>query len=229
MGAQCQLSQSSSTMSMPVCRICQLPSMEPSNHLISPCRCLGSIRYVHNNCLLKWLEVSSKRRNGPPCCELCQYQYLRHKKFVISHWRFPECSLKDKILHLFFIVSVCLMIACAAVTIICFKQDRRGGPYRNANILYPPGELSPAEMITLSCGVLFFLAFFLAMYVEVKARNTVYQLICKFFYLNNEWSVEEYDRKRDLISSKKRKKKDENSKKGRGGSGAAAGLSSSNN
>ena len=50
--AETCLSQSSSTMSMPVCRICQLPSMEPSNMLISPCRCLGSIRYVHNNCLL---------------------------------------------------------------------------------------------------------------------------------------------------------------------------------
>ena len=42
----------SSTVSTPVCRICQLPGVEPSNPLISPCRCLGSIRYVHNNCLL---------------------------------------------------------------------------------------------------------------------------------------------------------------------------------
>jgi hypothetical protein len=40
----------------------------------------------------------------------------------ISHWRFPECSLKDKVLHFFFVISVCLMIACAAVTIICFKE-----------------------------------------------------------------------------------------------------------
>ncbi len=46
------LSASSSTVSTPVCRICQLPGVEPSNPLISPCRCLGSIRYVHNNCLL---------------------------------------------------------------------------------------------------------------------------------------------------------------------------------
>ena len=42
--------------------------------------------------------------------------------FQISHWRFPECSLRDKFLHFFFIVNVCLMIACAAVTIICFKE-----------------------------------------------------------------------------------------------------------
>ncbi len=46
------LSASSSTVSSPACRICQLPGIEPTNPLISPCRCLGSIRYVHNNCLL---------------------------------------------------------------------------------------------------------------------------------------------------------------------------------
>ena len=45
------MSHSSSTTSMPICRICQLPSMEPNNPLLSPCRCLGSIRYVHSPCL----------------------------------------------------------------------------------------------------------------------------------------------------------------------------------
>ena len=40
----------------------------------------------------------------------------------VSHWRFPDCSLRDKILHLFFVFCVLVMIACAAVTIICFKE-----------------------------------------------------------------------------------------------------------
>merc|ERR1719431_1609015 len=80
------MSHSSSTTSMPICRICQLPSMEPNNPLLSPCRCLGSIRYVHSPCLKKWLEVSSKKNSDPPGCELCQYQYIRHKKFMISNW-----------------------------------------------------------------------------------------------------------------------------------------------
>ena len=66
--AETCLSQSSSTMSMPVCRICQLPSMEPSNMLISPCRCLGSIRYVHNNCLL--VSVLNTLRGIPERREL---------------------------------------------------------------------------------------------------------------------------------------------------------------
>ena len=40
----------------------------------------------------------------------------------------------------------------------------------------PNTELSASELMTLSCGVLFFLAFFVAMYVEVKAENTIYQV-----------------------------------------------------
>ena len=79
---------------------------------------------------------------------------------------------------------------------IVFFQDKTAAYSRglpsvtvNGNPRYPRpnGELTPPEMITLSCGVLFFLAFFLAMYVEVKAKNTVYQLISKFFYMNHEW------------------------------------------
>ena len=33
----------------------------------------------------KWLEVSSKKNSEPPGCELCQYQYIRHKKFVVRN------------------------------------------------------------------------------------------------------------------------------------------------
>ena len=60
-----------------------------------------------------------------------------------------------------------------------------GVPYRAPN--YHASELTVPELITVSCGILFFLAFFMAIYVEVKAKHTVYQLICKFFYMNHEW------------------------------------------
>lgn len=33
-----------------ICRICQMPDDE-HDHLISPCRCTGSLRYVHTSCL----------------------------------------------------------------------------------------------------------------------------------------------------------------------------------
>merc|ERR1711976_716955 len=124
-----------------------------------------------------------------------------------------ECSLRDKFLHFFFIVNVCLMIACAAVTIICFKEiENQPIPYETTST-YRPGELTLPELITISCGILFFLAFCLAIWVEVRAKHTIYQLICRFFYMNHEWSVEEYDRKRDIAESRKKKEKESKKRK----------------
>ena len=52
----------------------------------------------------------------------------------------------------------------------------------------PDTELSSSELLTLSCGVLFFFSFFVAMYVEVKAEFTIYQVcsngIIKVFYIH---------------------------------------------
>jgi len=186
------MSHSSSTTSMPVCRICQLPSIEPNNPLISPCRCLGSIKYVHNPCLKKWLEVSCKNESIPPGCELCQYQYIRHKKFVISNWLLPSCSKKDKMLHLVFSGAILTMLVCSVITVLNFQQTDVSLPK-----IGPNTELSSSEFLTLFCGVLFFLAFFIAMYVEVKAENTLFQLVRKFFNMNLEWTIEEYDQSKD--------------------------------
>ena len=54
----------------------------------------------------------------------------------------------------------------------------------------PDTELSSSELLTLSCGVLFFFSFFVAMYVEVKAEFTIYQVcsngIIKVFYIYSD-------------------------------------------
>ncbi|KAI1828273.1 hypothetical protein F4861DRAFT_489452 [Xylaria intraflava] len=50
----------------PTCRICRGESTadEP---LFFPCKCSGSIKYVHQNCLMEWLSHSQKKH-----CELCK-------------------------------------------------------------------------------------------------------------------------------------------------------------
>ena len=40
------------------CRICHGES-EPDRPLFYPCKCSGSIKYIHQDCLLEWLKVSS--------------------------------------------------------------------------------------------------------------------------------------------------------------------------
>lgn len=48
-----------------ICRVCHCES-EPDKPLFYPCSCAGSIKYVHEDCLVEWLKVSDKKN-----CELC--------------------------------------------------------------------------------------------------------------------------------------------------------------
>lgn len=48
-----------------VCRICRNPG-DAENPLRYPCACSGSIKFVHQDCLLQWLNHSNARQ-----CEVC--------------------------------------------------------------------------------------------------------------------------------------------------------------
>ena len=39
---------------LPVCRICLGEEEETVNPLISPCKCAGSMRFIHHQCLKTW-------------------------------------------------------------------------------------------------------------------------------------------------------------------------------
>ncbi|KAJ8572374.1 hypothetical protein K7X08_008885 [Anisodus acutangulus] len=53
-----------------VCRICRNPG-EPDNLLRYPCACSGSIKYVHQDCLLQWLNHSNARQCEAPFSRVC--------------------------------------------------------------------------------------------------------------------------------------------------------------
>tara|TARA_A100001015_G_C14925142_1_gene686014 strand:- start:81 stop:917 length:837 start_codon:yes stop_codon:yes gene_type:complete len=71
----------------PICRICYEETNTQLNPLINPCRCDGSSKYVHKECLEKWrysdLDNLSHRRDK---CMECNYNY---KIEEVPH----ECSL----------------------------------------------------------------------------------------------------------------------------------------
>jgi E3 ubiquitin-protein ligase MARCH6 len=52
-----------------ICRVCRLNGT-PERPLFHPCLCTGSIRYVHQDCLMQWLRHSQKEY-----CELCHYKF----------------------------------------------------------------------------------------------------------------------------------------------------------
>lgn len=51
------------------CRICR-GNDEPGRPLLHPCRCSGSIKYTHEDCLVNWLAQSGSTR-----CELCNHSF----------------------------------------------------------------------------------------------------------------------------------------------------------
>mgnify|MGYP002386035397 CR=1 FL=1 len=52
-----------------LCRVCRCGST-PEQPLFYPCLCKGSIRYIHQDCLLEWLQHSKKTS-----CELCKHSF----------------------------------------------------------------------------------------------------------------------------------------------------------
>ncbi|XP_035187477.1 E3 ubiquitin-protein ligase MARCHF7 isoform X4 [Oxyura jamaicensis] len=58
-----------------LCRICQMSSASSDNLLIEPCKCTGSLQYVHQDCMKKWLQSkinSGSSLEAVTTCELCK-------------------------------------------------------------------------------------------------------------------------------------------------------------
>ena len=45
--------------------------------MISPCMCNGSMKFVHESCLMQWLNTSKRKK-----CELCNYVIQMHEEKV---------------------------------------------------------------------------------------------------------------------------------------------------
>lgn len=70
------LSSSSSKSSeyRDICRICHCEGTD-DEPLISPCLCLGTMQYLHQACLQRWIKSS-----GVKSCELCKFDFIMHSE-----------------------------------------------------------------------------------------------------------------------------------------------------
>lgn len=58
----------------PLCRVCHCES-EPNRELYYPCKCDGSIKYIHQDCLQEWLKHARQKTR----CELCGEEFKFRK------------------------------------------------------------------------------------------------------------------------------------------------------
>ncbi|CAN1854489.1 Probable E3 ubiquitin ligase SUD1 [Linum perenne] len=99
-----------------VCRICRNPG-DAENPLRYPCACSGSIKFVHQDCLLQWLNHSNARQ-----CEVCKHPFafspvyaenapsrLPFQEFLVG-MGMKACHVMQFFLRLSFVLSVWLLI-----------------------------------------------------------------------------------------------------------------------
>ena len=71
--------------SQKICRICYLEEDNPIlNPLIRPCKCSGSMKYIHLKCLIVWIRTKVEIDNS---------EYLDNGKYVIYSSEKIECEL----------------------------------------------------------------------------------------------------------------------------------------
>ena len=89
------------------CRICMEPR-QPGKSLISPCRCRGSLKFVHEECLKTWL-VSLDGRIDEAKCELCKTQF--QMEFKIRNKCRPGESCKESTSQCLFMPLLLAVVA----------------------------------------------------------------------------------------------------------------------
>lgn len=197
-------SSSSSTVVVldePLCRICHMGVEGEGasvDKLISPCKCSGSMQYIHCGCLLKWLNVSNKTNEDKPLsCELCYYEYVWRKKFNFNEIKFPRCSLRDVCYHLIYIIALLIMLYSAISLII--HKDSHTTPSTDSSHLNPViGRLADRRghqrdrIVPAYCGLLFTSIIF-AIFMQMKTKHSLHALIFKFISINQTYYITEYN------------------------------------
>mmetsp|Transcript_15699 Transcript_15699/g.28646 ORF Transcript_15699/g.28646 Transcript_15699/m.28646 type:complete len:282 (-) Transcript_15699:536-1381(-) len=98
----------------PICRICfELQSDE--NALITPCKCTGSVKYIHEECLKAWL-LSKQTDLKQVTCELCMSKFGMKFKFEL---KLAPCSNCDENIAHWFFLPLLISVFTMLVLIVC--------------------------------------------------------------------------------------------------------------
>lgn len=87
---------------LPACRICLMDDNEEENPLINPCNCIGSVRFIHLQCIKHWLKskINSQTLNFITVhsfknfeCEICKAsvpERMKYKSSTLTLIEFPK-------------------------------------------------------------------------------------------------------------------------------------------
>ena len=133
--------------SLEVCRICY-DSGEEANPLISPCKCSGSMQYVHLQCLRKWMDGRLSVNNGDQ-----QNKSSAGATTVSYFWRNLDCEL-CKLSYPTSVECPSKASSTGVETVDLYELPKPEGPYivLESNIRVP---IPPTSSTSSASGVSF--------------------------------------------------------------------------
>jgi hypothetical protein len=109
-----------------VCRICLDSEHDANSPLISPCKCAGSQGYVHEACLVHWIDTTSNQA-AKTRCQLCNTHYAMRRvrkrracSLKLVRDQFVFCVMEN-VLGFFavLVVSFCMLLSYFIHTYMC--------------------------------------------------------------------------------------------------------------
>lgn len=116
------------------CRICMEGTSE-SHPLIHPCKCSGSVKHIHEECLKTWIS-SHAEDIDKSACEICKTPFVMEVKMIVKCS--PREALDDGMTALLFtplLVTVfVILIVITYLLIDTYLPDAEAGEDRNYTI-----------------------------------------------------------------------------------------------
>ncbi|KAK6104512.1 RING-variant domain family protein [Brugia pahangi] len=200
----CSILSPNETVIEKFCRICHSfgSSEDP---LISPCRCTGSLKYVHISCLLHWLTICAHKLKRPAICELCLYKYRLRNIIDWQNLRLPSISRYDLRYLIVFIIAATLMFLTSITSLICFciekNLERNNNTMQDNPETITKGNYGKWETLfnsyTFLPAFLFLLSIFVAIYAHFKTNTSLIRYLYRLWINNQNWIIEEYRPSRD--------------------------------
>ncbi|GAA6228101.1 E3 ubiquitin-protein ligase MARCH8-like [Lates japonicus] len=159
--------------SQDICRICHCEG-DDECPLIMPCRCTGSLSFVHQACLNQWIKSSDTR-----CCELCKFDFIMETKLKpLRKWERLHMSKSERrkifcsvLFHLIAIVcmlwSVYILVKRTAEEIRLGKNGVLEWPFWTKLIVVAIGFTGGLIFMYIQCKV------YLQLWRRLKAFNRI--------------------------------------------------------
>ncbi|XP_034745308.1 uncharacterized protein march1 isoform X3 [Etheostoma cragini] len=141
-----------------VCRICHCEG-DDECPLIMPCRCTGSLSFVHRTCLNQWIKSSDTH-----CCELCKFDFIMETKLKpLRMWERLHMSKGERrkifCSVLFHLIAIVCMLWSVYVLVNRTMEEIRLG--KNGVLEWPFWTKLIVVAIGLTGGLIF-------MYIQCK-------------------------------------------------------------